>query len=119
MSTLTDQKIIELALNSSDPAIRETVDKLIFAIKLKYDKEDLINIYDNYTHHHGIVVKMPCMYKEGELHEFSIAWKKEKFTIISMEHQIIQGSTGDFVSGGKAAEVYMPYDPMIAVRDDK
>ena len=112
MSKITDQKILEIALNSSDPAIRQTVDKLIFAIKLKYDKEEFINIYDNYVHHHGIQVTMPCMHGQGKQHEFSVAWKKEKFTIISMEHQIVQGTTGDFVCGEKSANIYLPYDYM-------
>lgn len=110
MSTISDQKILELALNSSDPAIRQTVDKLIFAMKLKYDKEEFMHIYDNYVHHHGILVTMPCMHGEGKQHEFSVAWKKEYFTLISLEHQVVQGRTGDFVCGELAASVQLQYD---------
>jgi len=110
MSTISDQKILELALNSSDPTIKKTVEKLIFAIKLKYDKDDFMHIYDNYELHHGINVTMPCPSEEGKQHEFSIGWKREKFRIISMEHQIVLGTTGDFVCGEEAASVYLPYD---------
>ena len=110
MSKISDQKIIELALNSSDPTIRKTVEKLIFAIKLKYDEEEFTHIYDNYEMHHGINVMMPCPCDNGKQHDFSISWKKEKFRIISMEHQIVTGSTGDFVCGQNAATVQLQYD---------
>lgn len=110
MSTISDQKILELALSSSDPTIRQTVDKLIFAIKLKYSEEEFMQIYDNYVHHHGINVTMPCCHKDGKLHEFSVAWKKESFSIISMEHQIVRGTTGDLVCGEKCSAVYLPFD---------
>ena len=123
MTTITNQKILELALNSSDPLIKETVDKLIFALKMKYSEDDLINILDNYAYHHSINIQMPCMYAENaispEVHTIAVSWKRERFRILSLEHQIIEGTTGDLVCGEEAAQVYLPYDPMLSMRDDK
>lgn len=108
MSNITESKLLEIALNSSDPLIRKTVDKLIFALKLKYSDEDFLNIYDNYMYHHGINIRMATT---GEEMELSVAWKRENFRVVSFEHQMVSGRTGDFVNNEDAAIINLPWDP--------
>ena len=107
MIKLTNQKILELALTSSDPCIKATVDKLIFALKLKYSEEEFLNIYDNYVYHHGIKIVMPTT---GEDMELSVAWKRESFRVISLEHKVIAGTTGDLVNNEDAATILLSWD---------
>ena len=107
MSKLSDSKILELALNSSDPMIRRMVDKLIFAIKLKHTEEHLLNAYDNYAFHHGIEIHMPTT---GEDMSIAVHWKHDDFRIVSFEHMLVTGKTGDLVSGEDTAKVYMTWD---------
>lgn len=104
---ITESKLLEVALNSSDPLIRKTVDKLIFALKLKYTEEDFLNIYDNYVYHHGINIVMPTTGKEMEL---SVAWKREGFRVISLQHQVMTGTTGDLVNNEDVATVHLSWD---------
>ncbi len=117
-TTITKQKILELALNSSDPLIKQTVDKLIFALKMKHSEEDFVHILDNYAFHYGVNLVLPCEGAHQGMHDISIAWKDCDFRVISLEHQLTAGQAADFVAGQKAAKLYVPYDPMIAMRDD-
>ena len=105
MSKLTKAKILELALNSSDPLIKETVDKLVFAIKLKYSGDDLLHVFDNYKFHHAVVLHFP------NDKEISVAWRNEKFVVISMEEQYYQGEAADMVNNEPIAHHYILADP--------
>ena len=99
MTKLTNAKILELALNSSDPLIKGTVDKLIFALKLKYVDEDLLHVHHNYEFHHSAVLHIPDY--SGETIELAVAWKNENFAAISVEHQYYRGKASDMVCGEK------------------
>ena len=122
MSTkITKEKILELALNSNDPLIKQTVAKLIFALKMKHSKEDFVHILDNYAYHYGTTICLPCEGAnagKGGTHDISVAWKDADYRIISMEHQLISSQAADFVAGEKDSRLYVPYDPMISMRDD-
>jgi len=107
MTKMTNQKILELALTSSDPLIKQTVDKLIFALKMKYADEDLIHIHDNYMFHHAAVLHIP---NEGDTIELSVAWKHENFSAISIEHQYYMGQAADMVCGEDIAHHYLLED---------
>jgi len=104
MTKLTNQKILELALNSSDPLIKGTVDKLILALKVKYSDEDLIHIHDNYTFHHAVVLHIPTV---GDPIELSLAWKNDSFSAISIEHEYYAGKAADMVCGEDIAHHYL------------
>lgn len=109
MSRITKQKILELALNSSDPLIKNTVDKLIFALKLKYADEDLLHIHHNYEFHHSVVLHIPDSH--GDKTELSVAWKNEKFAVVSLGHQYYTGTASDMVSGNeKPAHHHIPLE---------
>jgi len=97
MTTLTNQKILELALTSSDPTIRNTVNKLIFALKMKYSAEDLLQFSDIYEFHHSAVLHIPD--SNNDVIELSIAWKNEKFACVSLGHQWYSGNASDMVRG--------------------
>jgi len=105
MSKLTKAKILELALNSSDPFIRETVDKLVFAVKLKHSKEDLLHIFDNYKFHHAVVLHFP------NDKEVSVAWRNEDFAVISIDDRYYQGKAADMVNNDPIAHHYILSDP--------
>ena len=108
MSKLTKQKILELALNSSDPLIKNTVDKLVFALKLKYANEELLHIHHNYEYHHSAILHIPD--SNGEKIELSIAWKNEKFAVVSHEHQYYTGTASDMVANEKIAHHHVPIE---------
>lgn len=122
MSTkITKEKILELALNSNDPLIKQTVDKLIFALKMKHSNEDFVHILDNYAYHYGTTICLPCEGAnagKGGTHDISIAWKDADYRIISMEHQLISSQAADFVAGEKDSRLYVPYDPIFTLGDD-
>jgi hypothetical protein len=101
MSKLTKAKILELALNSSDPFIKETVDKLVFAIKLKYSGDELLHVFDNYTFHHSAVLHFP----NGK--EISMAWRNEDFAIVSIEDRYYRGKAADMVNNEPIAHHYI------------
>ena len=108
MTKLTNEKILELALNSSDPLIKGTVEKLIFALKLKYAEEDLLHIHQNYQYHHSVVLHIPDY--SGNMIELGMAWKNEKFAAISMEHQYYSSTASDMVCNEKPAHHYLLND---------
>lgn len=108
MTKITNAKILELALNSSDPLIKGTVDKLIFALKLKYAEDDLIQFHDNYTYHHSAILHIPDY--SGETIELSLAWKNADFAAVSVEHQYYNGIASDMVCSQKPAHHYLLSD---------
>ena len=108
MTKITNQKILELALNSSDPLIKKTVDKLIFALKLKYAEEDIIHIHDNYKYHHSVVLHIPDSH--GEKIELSVAWQNENFAVVSLGHQFYSGEASDMVCNEKPAHHHIPLE---------
>jgi len=108
MSKLSKHKLLELALDSSDPLIKNTVDKLVFALKLKYADDELAHMIDNYKFHHAAVLHF------ANDKEVSIAWRNEDFAFISMDHQYYQGKASDMVAGDKASHHYIKLDPNIA-----
>lgn len=101
MTKITNQKILELALTSSDPLIKRIVDKLIFALRLKYADEDLVRIHDTYRYHHYAVLHIHDY--NGKPIKLSIAWKNEEFAVVSIEHQYYEGTASDAISGEKAS----------------
>ena len=101
MSKLTKQKILELALNSSDPLIKDTVDKLVFALKLKHSNDDLQHIFDNYKFHHSAVIHFP----DGK--EMSLAWRNEDFAIITLDEQYYSGKAADMVNDEPTAHHHL------------
>lgn len=108
MTKLTNQKILELALTSSDPLIKSTVEKLIFALKLKYAEEELLHIHHNYEYHHSAVLHLP-FYDEKTI-ELSMAWKNERFAVVSIEHQYYAGKASDMICNEKPAHHYILSD---------
>lgn len=108
MTKMTNQKILELALTSSDPLIKSTVDKLIFALKLKYADEDLLHISDNYKFHHAMVLHVPDT--SNNMIQLSVAWKNENFGVVSTNHQYYVGKASDMVCGEKPAQHFLPIE---------
>ena len=108
MNKLTNQKILELALTSSDPLIKNTVDKLIFALKLKYSDDEILHITDNYEFHHSVILHIPNY--DGDEVELSLAWKNEKFGGVSLGHQYFTGTAGDMVHGAKPTHYHLIND---------
>ena len=101
MSNITKQKILELALNSSDPLIKKTVDKLIFALKLKYSDEEFQHMFDNYKFHHSVVLHFP------DNKEISVAWRNEDFAVITRDEQYYSGKASDMVANEPVAHHHM------------
>jgi hypothetical protein len=108
MTKLTNQKILELALNSSDPLVKNTVDKLLFALKLRYTEEELLSIHHNYEYHHSVVLHVPDSH--GEEIELSVGWKNESFAVVSSGHQYYRGTAADMICGEKVAHHYIPLE---------
>ena len=101
MNKVSREQILELALRSSDPLIKATVDKLVFALKLKHADADFTHIIDNYKYHHSTVLHF------ANDKEVSLAWINEDFCFISMDSVYYQGKASDMVAGEPIAHHYI------------
>ena len=86
-------ELLEAAKRSTDPTVKQALNKLLFVTSLAHDKE-YVERSNQYHFHSGCTITVP----HADHTTFQMVWNDKEIAIHSMEYQYCQFKYGNMLS---------------------